>query len=1104
MNLTKPAGLYARTINVVPRPDTTYVEGDGINGGECGKWLKFIVKKHGSLARGVVRLNLDYAEDACFKSSVFINHNADERDLQRDAPSCHNKRLANNSVSDALENNFLWDVCVVDGQTYNVRYRVTRQGTFLLHVTLDGNPIPGSPFKIYISDAPPHVPACRVYGKNTESCYAIPFVPEIIEAIFPNAYRTPDNGTLEVTGKSPRSNKAINSPSLRNKGQKNVSPRISSSRNGTPREVNTYPNINNAEEQRVKDLISIAYNDQQQDPMNWDYDPELGLGAAVSDENPISPKNRSARRNISPRSSRKADDNKPTKTRLLNIVDRHSKDYLRNRKKHTMTHLERNMLLNEIEVHLADEHGNTVTHALPYVRAWGENYARVVSVDHRKNGVIKIKYIVIVTREGLPLLKDVQARGIGSVLPSSLQVGQVPCKIYVEINGKPLFGSPFKPQVVNVEDLERYYKLKLGTVESIVHKFTVLVNNHDFDGCAELYNSIESSEAKAKLGGILVNKLTELEKDNIYATSEIRLVESLKLQSLGRLLGLVHNQYKKMLTYKTSSILHCIRELNDYEKVDPTGDQSNEGSKSFNNLGDVILNYRLIGDELRKLHRYELADRFDQINDQICDEIDLQMWSSIIGQKEKRVQKLRSEVETTVERLSSFKDTIESRYSSYTRKDLNDLKHIPGFAKERSIQTEPVDMITSRLSHLIKGRCVPSQGNTNIDSIVESTWRKCNNYDIQATVSKVLKSSIRLKNCISELFMYYSTPHDLGERTVLGVRRASMELFVLESTLNNYLCANVKKLEWLFERFSIELRDKDGKIMPRIIPEHMWCAYLREIGYLNLLYTIAESGDRELLRDSQHPSRLVAFHHLCKEHLIPLYETLFTTKPDFQKCLKFPSNHEIGTGKKTKVLKKTVGGPSEQYFNSRQDILNYFNVRALEHVLDVFDIDVLHRIFKHYSRLSMFGRKQLTKNWFSENATISTATFVIFARDFQIIPGHMDGERVHSIARNVASRGQAGANKLGFRDFLNAISRTIARAVLASTLAKHDDYEVAREKISDTVDIVPRCVQSRQSVKSDIEMMVKTLGLCDDQFVRYTIDALYGAEAVEYIDGVLD
>ncbi|ORM39414.1 uncharacterized protein BXIN_2955 [Babesia sp. Xinjiang] len=1160
------AGGHVRPVSVVPLPDTTYVEGDGIYGGECGKWVKFVIRKSGSVTRGVIKLNLDYAEDAYFRSSVFINNNADERDLQRRAPSCQNNKLANNSVADALEHNFLWDVCVVDKQTFNVRYRVTRKGTFLLHVKLDGNPIPGSPFRIYISDATPYTAACRVYGRNIDTCYAVPYVPEIVEAIFPGSL-----GSAEGYGPEVDKDVYNNSP----KGSV-VSPAKQGSQFSFGRsddkldrvfipvaEKTHVPASNVKGNKRGKDVSGI---------LQVGYDPELGLGApnqspsSKTDDDPLYSKfgpfgtgvseqyrkssasnvgsagqqsrppiihssttydssllkgssagynsNDTLKKDVSmqePDSGEFQDKLSPKRrTRLLCGSDRGTLEDLKKRRQHTLSHLEQRTLLNEIEVHLADEHGNTVTHALPYVRAWGENYARVVATEYRSDGIVVVKYIVIVSREGLVPLKEAQSRGGDSVLPSSLKGGRVPCKINVEINGEPVFGSPFRPHICNVSDLEHYYESKLGTVESVVRRFTTLIQKHDFDACEDLYNSIKSPEAKDKFVNILLNKVSELEKENIYATSDIRLVESLKLQSLGRLLGLVHNQYKKMLTYKTSSIINSIRELNNFENVasDPSGgasDVTNElrsdNAKKFNNLGDVILNYRLIGDELRKLHRYELADKFDRINDQMCDQIDVGMWTSIINHKEKRVQKLREEVDSAAERLSTFKSSIDERYRNFTRKDLDDMKHLPGFAIEQAVQTEPTDLITSRLSHLVRRRCVPSSSRNSVDQLVEGYWRKCNNYDIQATVTKVLKSSIRLKNSISELFMYYSTTHMReGDRPMLGVSRASMELFVLEAMLNNYLTSNVKKLEWLFERFSIELPHKGDPSTPppRAIPEHMWCAYLRELGYLNLLYTIAESGDREMMRDNQHPSRLVAFYHLCKEHLVPLYEMLFTTKPEFQKCLKFSNeNVEKGSKSNSKASKKADAIPSEQYFRSRQDILNYFNVRALEHVLDAFDIDVLQGVFKHYSRLSMYGRQPVSRGWFNETATISAATFVVFARDFQIIPGHMDGERVHTIARSVAYRGQSGANKLGFRDFLNAISRTIARAVLAACLAKHDAYERDRTTFKDGLDNAPSCVQSKQSVKRDIEVMVQTIGICDAQFVRLTIDAIYGADAVE-------
>ncbi|GBE60267.1 Filamin ABP280 repeat-containing protein, putative [Babesia ovata] len=1233
------AAAHSRNVSaadhVIAQPSTTYVDGDGIYGGECGKWLKFVVRKTESVTRGVLRLNLEYADDAFFRSSVFLTSNHDERDMLHNAPSCHNNTLVNNSVADALEHIFTWDVCVVDRCTFNVRYRVTRKGTYSLHVKLDGNPLPGSPFRIYISEGAPSTAACRVYGRNVGTCCAIPYVPEIMRAIFPNMspcnamsrehVRAKRNATRAASCDAPTKGASCrNEFSPSDNSNRNMrgyfSNRSAASAGGwqggnfSPDEFlisdtspqaafmsggSSYADNSNRNETNFAHAHQSA-PDQVYRDVERGTPPVFGSGTgrgfgyarrSISSDgslsvnfsgesaatthshikespraptfNPYQNTNRkctadagsrgnlNSGRSFGPSKSSlhsSEDDMLPMeftlgadssalpdgRTTLANepgtvgsctrssavtsapwdgMDDITSSESTRKRRQHALQQLERRGLLNEIEIRLADAHGNVVTHALPYIQAWGENYARVVSVDNRPNGVVTVKYVVVVPRDGLESLKAAQLHEGDSVMPHALRVGGVPCKINVEIDGKPVFGSPFHPHVGNVNEVEHYFESTAGTTECLVQTFTDLVRNNDFDGCAELYSMVETDDVKDKLTGILLTRLSELEKANIAATSNIRLVESLKLQSLGRLLELVQSQYKKMLTYKTSSIVDCIRELKSFENMatDQKGsrspsDHKGEAAKRFNNLGDVILNYRLIGDELRKLHRYELADKFDQINNQMCDEIDLGMWTSIIGHKESQVEKLRAEVESAADRLTRFKEAVDERYQSFTRKDLADFRGTPGFAFEHGTQTEAPELLTTRLSSLVRGRCVPITAHSEVDKLVEAYWRKCNNYDIQTTVSKVLKSSVRLKNSISELFMFYSTAHPRENgRTMLGVSRASMELFVLQSRLNNYLTANVQKLDWLFERFSIELPSggTDGSTPPpRAIPEHLWCAYLREIGYLNLLYTIAESGDREMLRDNQHPSRLVAFHHLCKEHLIPLYEMLFTTKPEFQKCLKFTdSKVDSGSQRVNKSAKKTSGTPTEQYFRSRHDILSYFNVHALEHVLNVLDIDVLQRVFKHYSRISMFGRQQVARDWFDEKtATISTATFVVFARDFQIIPGHMDGESVHAIARSVALRGAGGANKLALRDFVSAVSRTLARVVLASCLAKHDAYERVRDSIAETMETAPRCVQSKESVKRDIVVLLQLLGICNLQFVRYTIDAIYGSDAVEQMD----
>ncbi|KAK1935866.1 hypothetical protein X943_000066 [Babesia divergens] len=1089
----------------VTQPESAYVEGDGIHGGECGKWIKFLVRKCGSLTQGVVRLYLEYADDAAFRSSVFLNHTPDERDLLRGTPSCFNNRLANNSVANSIEHTFVWDVCVVNNETYNVRYRVNKRGAYLLHVKLDGNSIPGSPFNIYISDASSCTAANRVYGRNVEKCVAIPYVQQITDSLFPDSSR---HGSMhENHTQSPH----VNSSSEKHK-------------DGSPKGLSKVNAVKDCKLKFGSQSVDSMYphaSTHSSGAASQFTDMRKGTdeGTSMSDGTVHNLLNLWTSGNVqkgeepSPKRSAAYLSNHKGGEQIDKDVQRHKPSETQITKFKTIEYLERCNLINEILVHLADVNGNVVTEAQPYVRAWGENYARVVSVDNRGDGVIVIKYIVVVPRKGVSLLKEAQSRSSKSMLPTSMRISGVPCKIHIEIDNKPVYGSPFNPVVENISEIERYYMSQQDLAANLIHKFEDLLRKKDFDGCFDLYNSCKEKHVKDNLTELLLSRLSELESSNIATTSDIRLVESLKLQSLGRLLELVKSQYKKMLTYKTSNIVNCIRELKSFEGV-TDGKASRAGNgpttgKKFNNLGDVILNYRLIGDELRKLHRYELADKFDKINDRMCDEIDVGMWQSIIKQKETHVQKLRQEVEAASERLIEFKNRMKNKYEKYNRVDLNELKKNPGFAIERSVQTEEPQLITTNLAPLVENRCTPTGGRNDVDLLVESHWRKCNNYDIQSTITKVLKSSVRLKNSISELFMYYGSLHPLdNERSIFGVSRASMELFVLEIQLNKYLISNSAKLQWLFERFSIDLSVRtptDGRLSSkslRIIPEHLWCAYLRELAYLNLLYTIAESGDKDMLRDLQHPSRLVAFYHLCKEHLVPLYEHLFTTKPEFQKFLKFADNKVTPGSKHTsKASKKMVAVPSEVYFNSRKDIIKYFTAKALEHVLQMLDLGVLELIFKHYSRISMHGRRQVSQNWYNDNATISTSTFVVFARDFQIIPGHIDGENVHEIAKSVVRSENVSSSdsKLKLGDFIKAVARTVGKAVLGCCLAKHDAYENGSDEFSLQSEGGRCCVQSNESVKRDIQVLIQSLGICDAQFARFTIDAIYGPEAMEYL-----
>lgn len=1053
-----------------------YAEGEGLSGGDCGKWLTFHVRKLGGVIQGMLRLHLEYCDDAAFRSSVFINHAADERDLLRDAPSCFNNRLANNSVADSIEHNFVWDVCVVNKETYKVRYRVTVKGTYLLHVKLDGNSVSGSPFKIFISEAAQSVPACRIYGPNVYQCHAIPYVPEIIGAIFP-----PSDDVTSPVGHDDKQNQ------LQIAGRRNS--------------CRLRANDTNLKLTSLDSDPSFAGNTSRGAGIGKDYNfdgqmPECATKHMVNEGNDGCAFNREDKPNT-----------------LLPVTEgfhnhgSHPKADAAKRQR-ALQYLELCDLVNEVEVHLSDENGNAISNCNPFVRAWGSNYARVVNLENKGNGIISVKYVVVLPRDGIRLIRSAQRRAHMPKLPSSLQESTIPCLLNIEINGEPVFGSPFQPSVNNITEIEEYYQVSTCGGDATINKFEDLLNKNDIEGCFVIYKACENRSMKDRMTCILLEKLAKLEGNNIATSGDMAFVKSLKFQSLGKLLELVHSQYKKMLTYKTSNIINCIRELKSFGgdntgRKDADGKPSNS-SKQFNNLGDVILNYRLIGDELRKLHRYELADKFDRINDRMCDEIDIEMWDSIIGQKETKIQKLRTEVKEAFDRLNEFKTSINAKYDKNYRQDLDDFKHMPGFALDKSSQTGEQQYLSPKLSSLVQHRCAPTHTRNNLDLLVESHWRNCNNYDIHVTITKVLKSTVRLKNTLSEIFSYYATQHPIGKgRSVTGMTRASMELFVVESRLNRYLVRNEPKLSWLFSKFAVDVNnpeDKDKRAKTSVIPEYLWCAFIRELAYLNLLYTIVESGDKEMLRDFQHPSRLVSFYHFCNEHLTALYEHLFLSKPEFQKCLKFSDNSSIpGSKNAAKSLKKPIVAPTEHYFTSRKDMVKYFTSKAVETVLNYLDLEVLQMVFKHYSRVSMYGRAAVPHNWFNDDATIGTSTFVVFARDFQIIPGYLSGETVQEIVRNVVTKDGTRTNKLNLRDFVNAVAKTVAKAVMGICLARYDVHKSRIEELHLSADAIPRVVQSRESVSKEISMIINSFGLSDSHMAKFTIDAIYGPEALNYL-----
>ncbi|EKX73777.1 conserved hypothetical protein [Theileria equi strain WA] len=957
--------------NLPAESDTAYAEGDGISGGPCGEWLRFQVYRKSCNCPGIIRMYLEQCEETCFKTTIFIGESGDERDMLRAEPSWINTYLSKNTIQESTYNNFAWDVCFLNEFTYNVRYKISLKGRFLLYVKLDGNDISGSPFEVYISDGRPSSLFSRVTNKFPLRCVAMPLIKPILDII--------DDEKWDVYG-------------LKSKN----------------------------EEFQVK------------------------------------------------------------KNAVLSYLDKHS-------------------LSNEIVLNICDKNGEPVTIALPYIKAWSTNHGKVIGVQNIGNGIVSVKYIVVIPKDKIKEVSNLE-KDTTLILEHTKNFNS-PCSVYLEVDGKGVYGSPFIPEIINTDMLQKYYESIPDDLDIFRSNIQSLLNKNDFDSCLDaIQNMFDSTNEESHNAFILelisklfLSKLNSINSDNVTIESYMHKIDFIKSHSLGELHKFVEKKYQVMLKHKTSGILSCIKELNSYSA------SADGGKGGFNNLGDVILNYRRIGDELRKLHRYELADKVDAISDKICEEIELSRLENIIKHKEEKISQLKIKVKESKEKLNSFKDTVYSKYENMTPKP------VPKVQINKSVQTVSEENVTCRLLPLVKSRCNDSDTVDEVEQLIDTHWRRCSNHDIHSTVNKVLKSSIRLKNAINEIFFYYSKEYETDDNMLkYGIIQTSLERFHVECKINKTLMSSKKRLNLLFEKFSIYVPNGE-----RLIPEHMWCVYLRELAYLNLLYIIAESGDVTLFRDTRHPSRLVSFHHFCESHLLDLYYKLYTSRPEFQKHVIFHN-----TKKSVSNYKYQKGSGQIRHFISKEELSNFINNKGSELVLSNLDVEPLKLLFKHYTRLSMYGKQNIEPKDFKcdDSSWMSTAMFVVLVRDFSIIPGYIDGSNVQHIADGViSSRNQDQSDtvqkgRLYFNDFVAAIVNVVSSAIYKICMDRHTLYSKSiKDRMpkvdvkKDSFDEIKSCIQSKESVVEDIKELIRILGISNILYINTTIDAIYGPDALDYL-----
>eukprot|EP00922_Rhytidocystis_sp_ex-Travisia-forbesii_P037634 GHVS01056056.1.p1 GENE.GHVS01056056.1~~GHVS01056056.1.p1 ORF type:complete len:638 (+),score=103.75 GHVS01056056.1:169-1914(+) len=387
----------------------------------------------------------------------------------------------------------------------------------------------------------------------------------------------------------------------------------------------------------------------------------------------------------------------------------------------------------------------------------------------------------------------------------------------------------------------------------------------------------------------------------------------LKLLPLGDRL---EEKYKNMFECKTRDIVKNVEMLNTNKS------QSAE---------ELIAIYHSIGDELRRLHRYELSRDLDELCECVLDEVELQRRSHILTAKALECEKHDKVMDGKEDALRLLQERVKAGQIEFPEPDENEWAKM--CTTRQHIGSQTCDALSTRsgaTGPLIVRRATDTRtdqkgggaagvvGDGHVDIIrkeVKRLWRNCHPVDIHTTLKKLLSSCPKLKQSVREVFLYYAKVHEtqmqelVVEGLPVGLTKRVFDKFVLDLRLHPTLLNHAEHLRSFFEKFSVVPRtgriSTDGFM--RVVPYHLWRPCLRELAYINLLYhLVSESqlsrstgalppspGPRPppahlhptgLALPLRSPSRLTAFHHFCQNHLLPLYVHLQLTNTDFAAC----------------------------------------------------------------------------------------------------------------------------------------------------------------------------------------------------------------------------
>ncbi|CBZ53752.1 conserved hypothetical protein [Neospora caninum Liverpool] len=443
----------------------------------------------------------------------------------------------------------------------------------------------------------------------------------------------------------------------------------------------------------------------------------------------------------------------------------------------------------------------------------------------------------------------------------------------------------------------------------------------------------------------MIDRLQQTETCNLRILAEHHNMQRLEQENLVPLAQVLQAQYISMFKQMTQEIVTLVRDVE---------------SNQFTNLELLLQAYRRIGVQLRRLHRYQLANRMDEINECVVEEIELQRLAHIARAKEEKIQEIEKQIAEKEEALEEEKKKYEEAAKTFAPLDMDQVRELITTKRQAGVQTE--DALSLRqgiFGPLIVARATGQHlpKTSAVVNAVKKAWKSCHVFDIHTTIKRLLKNCPRLKHCIKEVFLHYANVSEANVSNLqsdglpVGLPQLSFLRFCNDARLEEHLLADRTALQDLFEKFSVE--PDTGRIRAdgflRVIPVFLWLPCLRELAYLDLLHVLSrealeEGQDPRTALHRSHPSRLTAFHYFCRTRFLPLYQMLYNND-DFRLSSSLMLETELASG-----AAASAGSPESR---RQRNIWAYAHEHLPGDVFSMLKLEPMEHLFVFYSELSV-------------------------------------------------------------------------------------------------------------------------------------------------------